>query len=87
MKSYIVIYTLRKLGTDYEGLQNAIKSYGTWAHLDGSVWIIKSNLSAQSIRDDLRQHIDDNDTIFVGGYTGVSAWHNISGEVAKWLMN
>lgn len=65
-RAYCISYDLLTPGKDYEGLINAIKSFGVWWHQTGSVWLILSdNDSAQSIRDYLMNYLDENDKIFV----------------------
>jgi CRISPR-associated endonuclease Cas2 len=63
---YLVTYDLNKADKDYEDLIDAIKAYGSYCKLQRSVWFIDSNDSASQIRDDLKQHIDKNDDLFVG---------------------
>ncbi|MFK4909994.1 CRISPR-associated protein Cas2 [Lactococcus petauri] len=85
MKSYIVSYDLKDSSDNYDELIDKIKSYPRWAHINKSVWLVKSNTSAADIRDNLRKVIDSKDSIFVGGLTGEAAWSNIicSSEALK----
>lgn len=62
---YSISYDLRNPGRDYNSLIEAIKEYGTWWHQTKSVWLIVTNQSAASIRDNLMKHIDNNDLLFV----------------------
>ena len=62
---YCVSYDLKNPGRDYNSLVEAIKAYGTWWHQTGSVWIIVSQRSSTTVRDELMRHIDQNDKLFV----------------------
>jgi hypothetical protein len=42
-----------------------------------SVWIVPEAASAAVIRDDLRRYIDANDSLFVAGMTGETAWATV----------
>jgi hypothetical protein len=63
--SYLIAYDLGGPERDYEELIDAIKSYGYYAHILESNWIVRSNDSASDIRDDLKPHIDLNDKLLV----------------------
>ncbi|HYC44848.1 MAG TPA: hypothetical protein VED01_05115 [Burkholderiales bacterium] len=63
---YLITYDLNK-AKDYPKLYEAIKSIGEWARdpdLD-SVWFVSTSLTAQSIYDRLRPHIDSDDRLFI----------------------
>ena len=62
---YCISYDLRKPGREYDSLYEAIKSYGTWWHQTGSVWLIVTHQDAVQIRDDLKALMDFNDKLFV----------------------
>jgi len=62
---YLIGYDLNKSGKDYNGLYDAIKSYGNWWHHLDSTWLIDTNDSIESINDKLKPHIDDNDNLLV----------------------
>lgn len=77
MASKVITYDLCSPGRNYDDLYNAIKSYGTWAHITESTWFVKTDDSCAQIRDNLLSHIDSNDRLFVGELTGTAAWHNV----------
>lgn len=68
MKLYMIGYDLNTPGQDYKDLIKKIKelAHGYWHHLD-STWLIRSELSAAQIRDQLTPHVDANDEILVNG--------------------
>jgi len=76
MSSKVIEYDLRSPGRDYDALYEAIKSYGTWAHITESTWFIKTDSTCIQIRDKLMEVIDSNDRLFVGELTGTAAWQN-----------
>lgn len=84
MATYIISYDLRKPGQNYEQLYDAIKSYGTWAKINESLWAIVSTSSAVQIRNSLMAHIDSNDRIFVIKSGVEAAWRNSMCN-ADWL--
>lgn len=75
--SYIVTYDLRAPGRNYDSLYEALRSYGTYYHIQESVWIIVSNRSATEICDHLLTFIDSNDSLFVARLSGEAAWFGV----------
>ncbi len=88
MNTYIISYDLRKDQSywHYEDLYQAIKSYGTWAKILESVWAVKTDQSAENIRNSLQTKIDSNDRIFVILSWRVAAWQNVICK-NEWLMD
>ena len=76
MKSYVVSYDLNNQ-KDYSKLIKAIEDYPNSAKINKSVWFINSERSAKSIRDELRDFIDNDDSLFVATLTGEAAWRNV----------
>lgn len=62
---YAVNYDLCRPGQNYEGMQTAIKSCGSWWHYLGSTWLVHTNLTAGQIYQRLAPHIDTNDNVLV----------------------
>ena len=75
MKTYMVGYDLNKPGQDYSELIKAIEAYGTWWHHLDSTWIIKSDLSATAILNDLKLHVDKSDELLVARLQG--DWNSV----------
>ena len=86
-QAYIITYELHRPGQNYEELIRKIQSYGTWARLGGSEYIIISLQSAVQIRDYLGGTIDNNDSIFVGTLIAPAAWSGMTEEVSNWIRN
>jgi hypothetical protein len=87
MKTYLIGYDLNKSGQNYTDLIEKIKTIGNWWHHLDSTWIVKSNSSAEQIRDFLRPYIDQNDELLVVRLNVESAWYGFNGEGATWLRN
>lgn len=85
MPAYIISYDLRNK-RDYDDLYEAIKAYGTWAHILESTWAVVTRQSAGEILDDLRQHMDSDDGLFVVRSGGEAAWVNVECETS-WLKD
>ena len=79
-------YDLRSPGQDYQGLYNAIKSYGAWCQMLESCWLIDTQASASVVRDHLMGEVDTNDEIFVARL--IQEWAtNFSDQTTEWLKS
>lgn len=76
MACYIISYDLRNK-RDYAKLYEAIKSFGTWAHILESSWAVVTEQSATDIRDNLAKHVDNDDGLIVVKSAGGAAWHKV----------
>lgn len=81
---YLINYDLKNPGQNYDDLIKAIKGYGSWAKIARSCWAIKSTKTAVQIREDLKQHIDSSDVLFVCKFEDWASY-NLDKEVADWL--
>lgn len=84
---YCISYDLQKPAQNYDALYNAIKSYGTWWHQTGSVWIIVTSDTAANIRDFLTKKIDSNDKLFVVALNREWAGIGFSQREYDWLKS
>jgi hypothetical protein len=71
--------------SDYPNLFEAIKSCGVWWHYLDSTWIVKTEMTAEQIRDSLQKHIDSGDELLVATMTGEAAWAGLVQQAANWL--
>ena len=85
MGTYVIAYDLHKKGQNYDGVIKKIKSYGTWCHLQGSVWLVKTNSSAVNIRDNISSCLDANDKLMVAKLSGEAAWTGYSQQRSNWV--
>ncbi len=87
MPAYWIGYKLEAKGQNYDGLYSAIKDIGGWWRHTTSSWIVTSNSKATDIRDTLKEHIDENDTLIVAKLSGEAAWANIGKNGSEWLKS
>ncbi len=88
MNTYLISYDLIRPGKDYTHLHEHLKSYGDWAKPLESVWLIKSNLGAEQLRNTVQTHMDGNDRIFVVDVTSrAAAWDKLPADVSTWIKN
>ena len=85
MATYIVTYDLHKSGQNYECLSKKLKAYGTYFHIQGSVWIIVTSSTAKEVRDNLKPCLDGNDKLLVVKSANVGAWFGYNHSDSKWL--
>ena len=84
MTCYLISYDLLAPGRNYEALYEAIKAFGTWAHVHESLWAVVTDKSAAELRDHLLQFLDGNDRLFLVKSGVEAAWR---GTICKneWL--
>lgn len=87
MTTYIVAYDLHQPGQKYDCLREKLEAYGTYWHMQGSVWIIATAQSAAQVRDNLSTCLDSNDKLFVAALTGEAAWKGYTDDGNKWLKD
>jgi hypothetical protein len=85
MASYIISYDLVNQ-RDYKALYDSIKSLGQWARVVESTWVVVSEKSCTEVRDELLNHIDHDDRVFVIQSSGIAAWRNVRCS-NEWLKN
>ncbi|MFH1658561.1 MAG: CRISPR-associated protein Cas2 [Pseudomonadota bacterium] len=86
MNNLTISYDLYKQGQDYHAIIDTIKTFGSWARTNKSVWYVKSGLSASQAVERLKQVIDTNDSVYVVDSTNnEAAWFNLDPKVAAFL--
>ncbi|MFZ1528903.1 MAG: CRISPR-associated protein Cas2 [Ferruginibacter sp.] len=76
-KTFIISYDLAEgSGSEYQELIQAIKAYGTWAHVTKSTWAIVTDAKASEVRDHLISFLPDGSRLFVIKSGSVAAWRN-----------
>lgn len=87
MNTYLISYDLiRAPEKDYTHLIAHLKGYSKWARPLESVWLVKSPLTAEQVRNAARAHMDANDKMLVVDITKrAAAWVNLSQEVSTWI--
>lgn len=86
---YLISYDLRRPGQSYTSLYDSIKKMGQWTKPLESVWLVDTNLHAQSISERLMPHIDQNDSLLVAelgrdrqGWLSRDVWNWLNGRAA-----
>jgi len=77
---YLITYDLCKPGQYYTNLWSALSRLGAKRGCE-SVWIVRSTVNAEAIRNYLQQYIDRNDRLLVtemGGWASFNTMTNIS---------
>lgn len=82
----IVTYDLLKPGKNYEPLLQMLKSFGPWAKLGGSSYLVATHQDPVVLRDRLMTTIDANDKLYVGVASPPSAWAGMANEVSNWIL-
>lgn len=87
MKTYLVGYDLNKPGQDYSKLIGALKTFPNWWSYLDSTWILKTDWSAEQVRNYLWRHMDGSDELLVVRLAGEAAWIGFTDAPASpWLM-
>lgn len=86
MHCYIVLYDLCKPDRNYNRLYLQLRSYERWGRLTESAWAIVTKKAFDSIRDELRACIDDNDRLIVIRSGQQAAWTNVMAS-NEWLKD
>lgn len=88
MNTHLVSYDLRQPGRNYDSLHEHLKAYGTWAKPLESLWLIKTELDADSVLQAAKLHVDLNDELLVIDVTGDgAAWRGLDKKVSDWIQN
>lgn len=88
---HIVTYDLRKPNdtpTDYDRVMATIKtSFGGWAHIERSVWLVSTPKNATQVRDEIKAALRPGDVLFVGRLQGDWASLYLGDQRNGWLRN
>ncbi|BDH60092.1 hypothetical protein MTP04_02220 [Lysinibacillus sp. PLM2] len=87
---YLISYDLNKSDKNYDGVIEAIKKAftGVWCSPLESVWLIKSNLTANQVSDNIKSEADANDNWLVievrdnkQGWLNKDMWEYINNSI------
>lgn len=88
MTLFVMTYDVRATHHDYTNLYNLLQSWRA-AHLQNSVWLADMNGTAEAIRNAMRTHMHQDDTISVIQLpaAGAGSWAavNVRPEGMTWL--
>ena len=86
---HIITYDLKSpndTAEDYERVITGLKSaYGTWCHLEQSVWLVSTDKSASEVRDSIRGLLNTKDVLFVAKLSGNWASLNLTQSRINWI--
>lgn len=74
---FIIVYDLIGEDKNYDDLIDRLNEFPVCLKINKSAFCIKTELTAVQVRDELKELIDSDDSLFVGEITGVAAWRNI----------
>jgi len=84
----IIAYDLHPApGRDYTPIEDAIRSYGIWAHAEGSVWVIDTNDDPKSVVERLMGVGHPQDTFFVARLHKNWWSRGLTTAVLEWLKD
>jgi hypothetical protein len=83
-QTYLISYDLKD-ATDYGHLYEYIKGFGTWAHITESLWAVRTEKSAETIRDEIVNIVENGSSIFVIKSGVESAWIHVK-CTNEWLQ-
>ncbi|MGD1008192.1 MAG: hypothetical protein ABR980_13290 [Ignavibacteriaceae bacterium] len=83
---FIITYDLIEPDRNYIDLLKKIKSYGTWAKICESSYLIKTDQTYEQVRNQLVKIIDENDKLFVGTLIAPAAWNALPESVSNWIL-
>lgn len=79
MAAYMITYDLNSAGQKYDDVIQAIKDSSlAWCSFWKSSYLIKSNLTPNQIVDNIKSHLDSNDSLIV-----VEAVNNYQGHLTQ----
>jgi len=82
----IVSYDLNVEGQNYTAVSEKIKSLGGWAHIQKSVWYLKSALSCQQAAQSIYQSMDSNDSLIViDASNNQASWYGLDDSVGEYI--
>lgn len=82
MAIILVTYDLMAPGKDYKPVHEYLRKYTYCKGLE-SVWLLDTTNSTESIRDNLKKLVDNNDKVFV---TQIArSWASLSYSCGAWL--
>lgn len=88
MFTYIITYDIVADQTSqavYNQLYDVIRSYGTWARITESCWVVLTSRTAVEVRDSLLAVMRRNDRLMVIQAVRNAAWNNVICD-SNWLQ-
>ena len=86
MNHLLVSYDLIAPGRNYESIRGFLESHVNWAKPVQSLYLVKANKTAESLRNELNAYLDTNDKVIVVDVTkDAAAWKGLSDQISSWI--
>lgn len=87
MATILIAYDIHsRQESGYDELVEAIRSLGSWWHHLETVWIVRTKMTSELIRDELAAHIGADDQLLVVNITGAGMeWTGLNLAGSDWL--
>ena len=85
MSTIQINYDLVAPGRNYQPVYNYIKSHGTWARPLQSLWLIRTNKTAATVRNELNRLVDRNDKVATFDVTNDDWATNFVDDTTNWM--
>jgi hypothetical protein len=86
---HIITYDLKSpndTADDFTRVIDGLKSvYGSWCHVEKSVWIVSSSQDASEVRDSIKKFLLPTDILFVARLSGNWGSFNLTTNRVNWL--
>lgn len=82
-----ISYDLHNPGRDYEDVISTIKTASSWAHPQGSLWLIDTASSPEEWVAKLRNAGDQNDEYFISKLAHNWWSQNLDKDIVTWLKS
>lgn len=87
MNTIQINYDLSKPVRDYPRVYEYLVAYGTRARPLQSLWFVKTNKTASTVRDELMKLVDKDDKILTADVTGDWWATSFSDKNSKWMID
>lgn len=86
MNTLLVSYDLIAPDRNYESVRGFLESHVNWAKPVQSLYLVKANKTAESLRNELNAYLDTNDKVIVVDVTkDAAAWKGLSDQISSWI--
>ncbi|MDO9409698.1 hypothetical protein [Patulibacter sp.] len=86
-RTLMVQYDLMSPGQKYDKLIEFVKTHDGWAKVLQSTWLIVTDKSVKTVRDQTLGIIDTNDKVLVTDVTNAPmAWYGLTDEIGTWIQ-
>lgn len=87
MNALQIHYCLKSPGGPYAEVSEYLKGFNAWAHVHESLWFVRTNKTAATVRDELDAIIRAGDRVIVLNVTGDGWATTFTDDVTDWMHN